>query len=372
SDSDPHATTEPEPEPVPAAPTIGTSSGDPDLPASPSTAGHIAAGTLSYTALSELERCGYRYYLERVLGLPEDRSAGRAGAPRGGLGARARGVLVHRLLESLDFAHPIAPTSPEVAAAARALGVTVAPGEREELAALVGAAATSGLARRVAAAEQVHREYPFAFTLTSPERLPPRVSDSPEQLTISVLDSPEQLTIGVLDSPQRLAAGVLDQAEQLAPGALDPSEQLATGVLDLLAREPSGGWLVVDYKSDRVGESDDLEELVRREYGIQRLLYALAALHAGAPEVEVVHWFVERPREWVGERFQAGEREQLEERLRGRVERARARGFAVSASPRRDLCLTCPGRARLCSWDEADTLRERSVGIGGPPTSGER
>jgi hypothetical protein len=51
----------------------------------------------------------------------------------------------------------------------------------------------------------------------------------------------------------------------------------------------------------------------------------------------------------------------LEEALRARVERARARGFAVSEAPHRGLCLTCPGRARLCSWNEADTLRERPV-----------
>ncbi len=47
--------------------------------------------TLSYTSLSELERCGYRYYLERVLGLPEDRAAART--PPGRTGSRrARGA----------------------------------------------------------------------------------------------------------------------------------------------------------------------------------------------------------------------------------------------------------------------------------------
>ncbi len=38
---------------------------------------------LSYTSLVELERCGYRYYLERVLGLGEER-AGSRGPARGG------------------------------------------------------------------------------------------------------------------------------------------------------------------------------------------------------------------------------------------------------------------------------------------------
>ena len=56
---------------------------------------------------------------------------------------------------------------------------------------------------------------------------------------------------------------------------------------------------MVDYKSDRVGPDDDLEELVERDYAVQRLLYALAVLRAGAASVEVVHWFLERPQEPV-------------------------------------------------------------------------
>ncbi len=274
--------------------------------------------SLSYTALSELERCGYRYYLERVLGLPEDRAAGRSEERHGDrLAARVRGVLVHRLLETLDFARPDSPGRSEVLAAARALGTGISQQECEEIVTLLSLAAASGLARRLGAAERVHREYPFAFTLGH-------------------------------------------------------SEQLVTGVLDLLAQESGGGWLVVDYKSDRVGESENLEELVRCEYGIQRLLYALAALRAGATQVEVVHWFLERPGEWVCASFRAEELAQLEEQLLARVVDARARGFAVSAAPHRGLCLTCPGRARLCSWDEADTLRERSVAIGGSTAPGER
>jgi ATP-dependent helicase/nuclease subunit A len=259
---------------------------------------------LSYTALSELERCGYRYYLERVLRMPENRVAGRGDGSGDGLRARARGLLVHKLLESFDFAHPQPPSPREVSAVARELGVATSPPEREEIAELVRSAAETELAQRLAAAERLRREHPFAF-------------------------------------------------------ALSADEPLVNGVLDLLAIEPDGGWLVVDYKSDRVTQTEDLEALVEREYGAQRLLYALAALHAGAPRVEIVHWFLERPHEWVRARFHAAELPPLQERLRGRMERARERAFAVSESPHRGLCLTCPGRARLCSWDAADTLRER-------------
>src|SRR5581483_12372010 len=52
---------------------------------------------LSYSALEEYARCGYRFYVERVLGLPAlDVSAGPGGGANGGT---ERGILVHALLE---------------------------------------------------------------------------------------------------------------------------------------------------------------------------------------------------------------------------------------------------------------------------------
>jgi ATP-dependent helicase/nuclease subunit A len=258
---------------------------------------------VSYTSLSELERCGYRYYLERVLGLAEDRAAPRALPGGGGLEARARGTLVHRLMESHDFARPRPPAAEDVAASARDLGMHAREGECAEIAALIATASRAAPAARVGAATRVRREHPFAFSL-------------------------------------------------------GPSEPLITGVIDLLASEADGGQLVLDYKSDRVGPDVDLGELVEREYGIQRLLYALAVLRRGAVAVEIVHWFLERPAEWVGVRYAAAERLELEQRLAARLARARERPFAVTRRPHRGLCLTCPGRAGLCSWGDAETLRE--------------
>jgi hypothetical protein len=179
---------------------------------------------------------------------------------------------------------------------------------REEIAVLVGVASgDSGPAARAAAAESVRREHPFAFSL-------------------------------------------------------GPGEPLLIGVIDLLARESAGRVLIVDYKTDRVAVGDDLEALVEREYGVQRVLYALAALRDGAGQVEVVHWFLQPPGDWVAACFSAGQRGELRERLRLRIERARARGFSVSESPHRSLCERCPGRAGLCSYTDAETLRERPEG----------
>jgi ATP-dependent helicase/nuclease subunit A len=74
--------------------------------------------------------------------------------------------------------------------------------------------------------------------------------------------------------------------------------------------------------------------------------------------VEIVHWFLERPEEPVGVRFQAAQRPELEAQLASRVARARKRSFEVSPNPHRALCLTCPGRGGLCSWGDAETSRE--------------
>jgi hypothetical protein len=259
--------------------------------------------TLSYSSLTELERCGYRYYLERVLGLREDRAAAaRADVAGNGLEARARGTLVHRLLELLDFESLRAPSSQDVEDSAVALDLRLGVGEREELVTLIATACRASLAQRVGAATDLRREHPFAFSLA-------------------------------------------------------PHEPLITGVIDLLALEADGTRLVLDYKSDRVAEDVELERFVEREYSIQRLLYALVILRDGAPAVEIVHWFLERE-EWVVARYTAGDRLVLEQQLAERIARARVEPFAVSPLPHRGLCLTCPGRAGLCSWSEAETLRE--------------
>jgi ATP-dependent helicase/nuclease subunit A len=262
--------------------------------------------TWSYTSLSELERCGYRYYLERELGMSEDPRAASSPSTGGTLDARARGTLVHALLERLDFRSPSAPSAEEVARNAVELGTPTSGKECEEVSRLISGALAAPGASRLAAAVRVRRESPFAFALHSE----------------------------------------------------GPGGQLVTGVIDLLADERDGGCLLVDYKSDRVARNEDLSVLVEREYGVQRLLYALAVLRDGAPKVEIVHWFLECPEDWVSARYAAADRSELEEHLAVRIQHARARMFAVSEHPHRGLCETCPGRSRLCSWSDAETLRE--------------
>ncbi|HEX3692297.1 MAG TPA: UvrD-helicase domain-containing protein [Solirubrobacteraceae bacterium] len=264
----------------------------------------VPEATVSYTSLAELERCGYRYYLERVLHLAERRELARADG--GGLDARLRGTIAHALLERVDFGRPRPPGEDDVRAVARRLGVRVPPAAAREIVQLLAGALASAPADRLGAAGSGRREHPFSFSL-----------------------GPEQPLIG--------------------------------GVLDLYVELPEGGALIVDYKSDRLAVGEDLERIVQRDYAIQRLVYALAALQGGATHVEVAHWFLERPEQWVAASFSADEREGLLEQLRERLQAARRQGFAVSAQPHRELCLTCPGRGGLCSWGETHTMRARAT-----------
>lgn len=263
-------------------------------------------GTMSYTSLSELERCGYRYYLERVLRFPENRAAARAEHRGGAVEARARGTIVHALLEAVDFRRPQMPSAEEVGRVARRVGIRLDPAGREEISGLIASALAAPPARVLAAAANARREHPFGFSLA-------------------------------------------------------PDQPLVSGVFDLIVTQPDGVELIVDYKSDRLTGAEDLELLVQSEYGFQRLLYALAAIEGGAGEVEVAHWFLERPEEWHGMRFLASEREELRARLFERVEAVRASGFSVTEDPHREICLTCPGRGGLCSWGESRTLRAHSA-----------
>jgi ATP-dependent helicase/nuclease subunit A len=264
-----------------------------------------APATVSYSSLSRYAACPYRFHLERHLGLPEQEPPPHlvdAEAPVDGLDPRVRGSLVHALLEDLQHGAP-APGEDAVRAIAATDDVDLTDEDVDDLLAMVRAFAASDLSARLGAATAVHREHWFAF---------PLMADGP----------------------------------------------LVNGVVDVLAEEAGGTTLVVDYKSDRVGDAD-LEALVKASYGIQRRIYGLACLRAGAPAVEVVHVFLERAGEPVVHRYEAADAPGLERDLRERAAGLLAGEFPVAAVPHRGLCATCPGRAGLCSHPPERT--DRSV-----------
>ncbi len=289
-----------------------------------------AIATLSYSWLQEYRRCGYRFYAERVLGLPalDPGAAGGsapqseagtaaanrpAAAPAGGADARGarsaadRGVLVHALLERLHFRRPVAPTTASVVAAAGRTGIEPlpGPGESDELIALVRRFAESELCARLGRATSVRREQRFSFALADPT------------------------------------------SEAGAP--------IVSGAIDVLAREPGGRSLVVDYKTDRLGGADP--RTAARGYEIQRLIYAIAALRAGAGEVEIAHCFLEQPDAPVIVGFVAEQLPELDASLRSLAAGAVAGRFEVSPEPRRALCAGCPAEGGLCSWPLSMTQR---------------
>jgi ATP-dependent helicase/nuclease subunit A len=275
--------------------------------------------TLSYSALNEYERCGYRFYAERVLRLPARDAAdlpaddvdgphADADGPRAdadaNVAARAgseRGILLHALLERLNFRAPVAPTPEAVRAAARAAGLRP-PGPREgdELISTVERFAASSLRSRLARIGDARREQRFAF----------------------------------------LWSGVL-----------------ITGAIDVLAREPGGLTLIVDYKSDRIG-AENPERIVSAAYGTQRLIYALAALHAGAAQVEVAYCFLESPEVPVTVTHARSDRPGLEAELAARARGVLRHEFPVADAPHRALCAGCPAEGGLCSWPLDATRRE--------------
>jgi ATP-dependent exoDNAse (exonuclease V) beta subunit len=174
--------------------------------------------------------------------------------------------------------------------------------ELAQVAALVEGFAASPLCARLARARVVHREHPFALALSG----------------------------GAGDGP------------------------LLTGAIDALAHEHDGGALVVDYKTDRLGGQPGGD---RDVYSVQRSVYALAVLRAGAPTVEVVHCFLETPESPVSRRYSAADADQLEREIHALADAMQRGRFPVAEHPHRELCLTCPARRRLCSWDEELTLR---------------
>jgi hypothetical protein len=132
---------------------------------------------------------------------------------------------------------------------------------------------------------------------------------------------------------------------------------LVNGFVDVVAQEADGTALIVDYKSDQVGDSD-LDALVEAGYGTQRRIYALAALRTGAAAVEVAHVFLERPGEPAVARYEQVDADALDAEVGAQAAPLLAGEYPVAAVPHRSLCATCPGRAGMCSYPPELTDRE--------------
>ena len=240
---------------------------------------------LSYSALSLFERCSYRYYAERVVGM---RAAAWADAGGNGAGLHATevGDAVHRLLEGIDLTRPEPPS--ELRELVRSWYPTVTDAGLEQVSRLVASYCGSSLARRLATLDEVHVERPFAFEVD----------------------------------------GVL-----------------LNGRLDVL-RWADGSALVVDYKTN-VLDGREPRDVVEAEYRAQRDVYALACFRAGAEHVEVVYQFLEAPEALVSATFQPADVPALEHELGAAIARIRDGDFRPTPSP--FACSGCPALDRVCA-----------------------
>jgi len=82
------------------------------------------------------------------------------------------------------------------------------------------------------------------------------------------------------------------------PLLVEVADTVLRGSIDLLVEQPGSPPLIVDYKTDRLGDSSPAERAAH--YAVQRDIYAFAVSDArGATEVEVAYVFLERPDEPV-------------------------------------------------------------------------
>ena len=245
------------------------------------------ARSLSYSAISLFDRCSYRYFVERVVGLwPDERKLRPVDQGEGGLAATEIGDAVHMLLEEVDLREP------------------AAPAELDEL---------------------VHARYPDA-TAEELERIRGFVADYCES-----------------ELAARLAG--LEGAAAERPFAFEHDGVLFHGRLDVLHRDGTRA-VVVDYKTNWLEEAEPAD-IVERDYRLQRVIYALACFRAGAEEVEVVYQFLERPNELVTVCYKVEEVEALEAELSRSIAAIQAGEFRPT--PSEFVCADCPALDLVCA-----------------------
>ncbi|HVV90705.1 MAG TPA: UvrD-helicase domain-containing protein [Solirubrobacterales bacterium] len=270
----------------------------------------VPSRPLSYTAISAFEECAYRFYMERVLGLPPATPPDRvrsypdyvgitANASEGdeGPSAReersARGAAVHALLEWSQANSWREPDAELARRHALAAGLELGTAEAEELLGPVRDWLGSPLREEIAAAARVRAEVPILL---------------------------------------RAEGTVL------------------RGSIDLLVERDGASPLVVDYKTDRLRGEDPSARATH--YEVQRSIYALAAAESlGATEIEVAYVFLERADAPVRTVLTTADMETGRARIDSAVAAISQGDFEPASELERtwDLCRGCPALGRLCT-----------------------
>ena len=315
----------------------GSSLPDPEL-RPPAAADGPPVTRVSYSSLSLYERCGYRFYAERVLGMrprPPGAQVEHPATPfwpRGPEGERASVDAGGQLsLGDLPTAPPLAEVDSDV----------------------------DDLSHRYARGTVVHELLEWSARngwAAPPEgRVEELLRGEDIEPTPAESRRVSELVRGFVDSPLRRELTGAARLLAEAPFAFRLGPLIVRGEIDLLA-DLGTEVAVVDYKSDRLADHDPGELLER--YETQRRIYALAALRRYGRPVRVVYVFLERPEEPLAARFEAGDAPALTAQLESAVRDIVGGRFRVTERPERSLCFDCPARERLCIHPPALTMRD--------------
>ena len=254
---------------------------------------------LSYSAIAAYEECPHRFYNERVLDLATNGrtfdhvAQATASASGGRERGAARGAAVHSLLEW-----------------------SAANGWQEP-------------------AGELARSHAVAAGLDA------RDSDD-------LLATLRGWLLADLLNKRVLRDGTSVHAE--APLLLGIAGTVVRGSIDLLVEREDEMPLVIDYKTDRLGNAAPAERAAN--YGTQRDIYALAVAEArGAAAVEVAYVFLERPEEPVITTLGPDEMRAGRDRLETAIQLVESGEFPPAEPAQRnwDLCRGCPALGRTCS-----------------------
>jgi ATP-dependent exoDNAse (exonuclease V) beta subunit len=280
----------------------------------------VPLGHLSYSALDAFKRCGYRFYVERVLGV-------RAGLVTAAAPREDDGDEPDEEARAGDELH-----------------------EPDDDAVVGGAGPSPALALGNAVHAALEWSARAGWEHPGPERLAALLAREGVEDS-EVLARATRLVDGWLGSA--LCAELRDaRVRPEAPFVLPLGGTVLRGNIDLLATPNNGSdkgdaAIVVDFKTDRVG-SDGVVPLGER-YASQRAVYALAASGSGGGgPVRTAHVFLERPDEPVVEVFDEAALATARASLEGLIAQIRAGSFEVTHEPYAALCFGCPAAPRLC------------------------
>ena len=237
---------------------------------------------LSYSALALFELCSYRFYAERIAGLRPVDAV-----PAGGV-AESGGLAATEIGDAVHVLLELEVPAAEIRG--RVLARYAAAGEDDlvRIEELVAAWRRSAFAGRLAGLHGLRSELAFAF---------------------------------------------------------EHDGVLLHGRFDLF-RLAAGEALIVDYKTNRLGDASPAE-VADAEYALQRLVYALAAFRAGADAVEVAYVFLERPEEPAVRIFSRAEVAELEAELSAAIAAIQAGDFRPE--PSETACAGCPALDVVCA-----------------------